>query len=605
MLSILLGLAVVSAPVATVVATSPSAQASVASGDIVFDRSSGTSMYDELMLRRGSDGTVVDLGVVGTTPSVSPDGSRIAFINANGYLSVMNSDGSGVTQIRQDDPAQHFVDSPGEPQWSADGQWIAFVEQTPEGDGSHYSIRKIKPDGSSMTILADGIAGSTGVSFDPTWSPDGSKIAFSTDREAPGSTVYQIYIMNASDGSNQHRIEASNSNYNDTMPIWGPDGNRIYFWSARPGGGYLQYYASTDGFNSVTVSQVPGSNTVTTAGFRLSPDGSTVVFQGGNAAGCFSLFTLPTVGGTPTLLTGNDCSQTDTSPTFVSASYTPTPTPTPPTPTPTPTISKLNWVALGDSYSSGEGNPPFLAGSHNPGDECHRSLAAYSEVIAQSQPSRYNLSFHACSGAVTADLYAPNETNEKESTPQLDWLNSKTDVVTLTIGGNDVGFPDVMSYCATRNSLMPTCQEKFQAQVDAEISLLGAINDEGDRTYRNIIYDISQRAPNAKIYILGYPRFFPEIPPLNCPTGAGPDQFAYSDMVWMNEEGKKLDNAIAAGAAASGATYVDTYDAMAGHTLCDKKPWINRAVPSHRVYSYHPTADGQKAFARILENHMG
>lgn len=339
-LSVLLSLAVVGAPVATVVATSPSARASVASGDIVFDRSSGAST-NELMLRRGSDGSVVDLGVAGTTPSVSPDGGRIAFINANGYLSVMNSDGSGVTQIRQDDPAQHFVDSPGEPQWSADGQWIAFVEQTPEGDGSHYSIRKIKPDGSSMTILADGIAGSTGVNFDPTWSPDGSKIAFSTDREAPGSLVYQIYIMNASDGSNQHRTEASNSGYNDLMPIWGPDGNRIYFWSARPGGGYLQYYTSTNGFNSgtVTISQVPGSDTVTTAGFRLSPDGSTVVFQGGNAGGCLSLFTLPTVGGTPTLLTGNDCSQTDTSPTFVPASYSPTPTPTTPTPTPTPTAT--------------------------------------------------------------------------------------------------------------------------------------------------------------------------------------------------------------------------------------------------------------------------
>ena len=172
--------------------------------------------------------------------------------------------------------------------------------------------------------------------------------------------------------------------------------------------------------------------------------------------------------------------------------------------------------------------------------------------------------------------------------------------MTLTIGGNDAGFPDVMSYCATRNSLEPTCQQKFQAQVDAAISLLGAINDDGDRTYRNIIYDISQRAPNAKIYILGYPRFFPTNPPQNCPTGVGPFQVAHSDMVWINAEAKNLDSAIAAGAAASGATYVKSYDAMAGHTLCDKNPWINRAVLTHQEYSYHPTVSGQRALEQLL-----
>src|SRR5262249_1754645 len=110
-LSLALGLGAILAVPAIVVLGSPGvAHASVTAGDVVFDRSSGNVLSNELMLRRASDSSVVDLGVVGSTPAVSPDGSRIAFINGSSYLSVMNSDGTGVTQIRQDDPAQHFVD---------------------------------------------------------------------------------------------------------------------------------------------------------------------------------------------------------------------------------------------------------------------------------------------------------------------------------------------------------------------------------------------------------------------------------------------------------------------------------------------------------------
>jgi Tol biopolymer transport system component len=733
-----------------------STQGSVASGDIVFDRSSGANMYDELMLRKRSDGRVVDLGVVGAAPAVSPDGSRIAFINSDSYLSVMNLDGTGVKPIRIDNPVQHFVDFPGEPQWSPDGQWIAFVEQTPEADGSHYSVRRIKPDGSSMTVLADGIAGVTGVNFDPAWSPDGLKIVFSTDREAPGLMSYQIYIMNASDGSNQHRIEASNSGYNDTMPIWSPDRNRIYFWSARPGGGYLQYYTSTNGFNTgtVTISQVPGSNTVTTAGFRLSADGSAVAFQSGNAALCSSIFTLPTVGGTPTLLTGNDCSQSDTSPTFVPAVSSPksiSVTPSDGTPgtvfsaswrcdsstglsslaatdgralpdydvgiivdlgsgaysrefqvdgdgayqvsvdcngavsKATFTVTAKPYIALGDSFSSGEGASGYYPNTDiRDVNMCHRGLAAYSFFVASH--THLARDFAACSGAVIEDIHqfsqafvgpkppaVSNATTPPNHTPagypeipMLDHVSriGATRLVTLTIGGNNLGFPSVLTDCirAVTHISAYGCKKRDDAGVQEAIGWLttgrspGCYNlpglDPNTKTPEQICSnsrvpslhetyeEIARRlAPGGKVVVASYPRLFgKEFTPYDySPTGQvcqvgqalGFDaNIASSDVNWLNAKGNDLNATISAEvakaqadlAAAGVKTKVQFVNVDAGasslfqsHRICDTGAPFFHALEftgnsirtlKPQPWSFHPNDDGQAAYGSAINAKM-
>ena len=264
-------------------------------------------------------------------------------------------------------------------------------------------------------------------------------------------------------------------------------------------------------------------------------------------------------------------------------------------PAPVPTIK--NWVALGDSYSSGEGVAPFIDGTHQKNDECHRSTRSYSEDIAQANPTLYKLDFHACSGAVINDFYGPNHSNPLESNPQLSWVAANTDIVTFTIGGNDVHFADAMRYCATRTSKMETCQKKWQTRVDTAMKPL---KDE----LTQLVSDIKNKAPDTKIYLVGYPRFFPVNPPAHCSTGAPLFVFGKSDMQWINTEISNMDTAISAAATASGVSYVNSYDMVgATHDLCGTDRWINLAsVPL--AYSYHPNAQGQQALSSILISSM-
>src|SRR5450631_2869637 len=90
------------------------------------------------------------------------------------------------------------------------------------------------------------------------------------------------------------------------------------------------------------------------------------------------------------------------------------------------------YVALGDSYSSGVGTRVF----YSEAGSCSRSPDAYGPKIAAARG--YTLSFQACSGAKTTDVNAN----------QLGTLSSTTSLVTISIGGNDAGFSNVILNCA-------------------------------------------------------------------------------------------------------------------------------------------------------------
>ena len=91
-----------------------------------------------------------------------------------------------------------------------------------------------------------------------------------------------------------------------------------------------------------------------------------------------------------------------------------------------------SYVALGDSYSSGTGTRSYLAD----GTSCLRSVYAYPSIIASAKG--YALNFRACSGAKITDV----------TNAQLSALSSSTAYVTISIGGNDAGFADVLTTCA-------------------------------------------------------------------------------------------------------------------------------------------------------------
>lgn len=302
---------------------------------------------------------------------------------------------------------------------------------------------------------------------------------------------------------------------------------------------------------------------------------------------------------------------------------------------PHPIRRARGYVALGDSYASGQGTGIYRPGTDTATNQCHRSPLAAAPLLAAGQRRLRPLSFVACSGAVTHDLYAPNAANAGEPA-QLDALRKRTKAVSLTIGGNDVGFVQLVSACV-QSPVTPVgagfgCSTNValngavQARTAALAGATAAPDPAGNRitAIATVLADIHQRSPKAKIYLAGYPELFGSrrqdftadrsAPSgyscvLNATVGARLD---YADAQWFNANTRQL-NAVFRGAVrqarAAGikATYVST-STFDGHGLCDARTaWIQPLLLDQtgqlRPESLHPTPTGwvkgyAKAFRR-------
>jgi len=265
------------------------------------------------------------------------------------------------------------------------------------------------------------------------------------------------------------------------------------------------------------------------------------------------------------------------------------------------------YAALGDSYSSGEGapNPGYLAGTDMDGNFCHRSTAAYPNPVHDATSAVYpNFVFRACSGVKIRDFFQANKVYVNEP-PQLSWLDDDTELVTLSIGGNDVGFAEVMKYCATRRLDDPSCQAKFGKAVDRDLAEIASTNPKDKNTLLSLYRAIRLAAPHARVLVLGYPRLFPLSPPARCETGVPARFFEQFDMVWLNGVATSLDQAVREIAESVGFTYVDLYAAFSDHELCTADPYLNRAIffPKKSIvnWSFHPNVNGQSRFAALVQ----
>ncbi|UCH87761.1 MAG: PD40 domain-containing protein [Dehalococcoidia bacterium] len=194
------------------------------------------------------------------SPIWSPDGSKIAFYSSRGHeIYLMNADGSSLTQLTAGgDAGQHLA-------WSPDGSTIAFagpiftydVVLTPDMD---KPVSIVNADGSGQMRLTQDPA------YDPAWSPDGSKIAFASDREGNR----EIYIMNA-DGSGLTNLTKNEGS--DYDPVWSPDGSKIAFVSDREGSADI-YLMNADGTGQTRLT-TDGADDVSPA---WSSDGSQIAF---------------------------------------------------------------------------------------------------------------------------------------------------------------------------------------------------------------------------------------------------------------------------------------------------------------------------------------
>lgn len=219
-----------------------------------------------------------------------------------------------------------------------------------------------------------------------------------------------------------------------------------------------------------------------------------------------------------------------------------------------------DYVALGDSYSSGNGADAYITSS----GDCHRSNNAYpAEWAAQHAPSSFG--FVACSGARTTDV-----TNY-----QTGALSSSTDLVSVTVGGNDAGFSDVMYTCVTGST--SACESRID---EAEAYIRNTLPGRLDTTYDAI----RSRAPSARVVVMGYPRMYIE-PSWWCP-GIGETKREA-----INDASDLLNSVISGRASAHGFVFGDVRPTFDTHELCSGDDWLHD-LQNPDWESYHPTARG-------------
>ncbi|GAA2276900.1 SGNH family lipase [Glycomyces scopariae] len=221
---------------------------------------------------------------------------------------------------------------------------------------------------------------------------------------------------------------------------------------------------------------------------------------------------------------------------------------------------QTDYVALGDSYSSGSGAGPYTDAA------CQRSNKAHPALLAADLGAE--LTFVACGGATTGDVLAN----------QVQALDAGTDLVTIGIGGNDIGWTDAVIACITpfRNCTPVIEESERQATQELPAKL--------DAVYA----EIAERAPDAEVYVTGYPRLFAA---RNTCDALG--TISIAEQVRMNQGADLLSAVIEAAAEEHGFTYVDVRDEFTGHEICSRSPWLHGFtlldVP------YHPNAAGHAA----------
>jgi lysophospholipase L1-like esterase len=217
------------------------------------------------------------------------------------------------------------------------------------------------------------------------------------------------------------------------------------------------------------------------------------------------------------------------------------------------------YVALGDSYSAGNG-----ANSSNLDASCNRNTYAYPYLLAQQKGLA--LSFVACSGAVTGDVI----------NNQVNAITSDTNLVTITIGGNDIGFTSLIISCTTLGcaSQIAASQNLINTQLPAKL----------DATYAAI----KAKAPTARVVVLGYGRPF-ATPPKACLAATGVSSSEETSLTALVDS---LNNTIKARAQAAGFSYADVNPYWSGHDVCASNPFTNGLTLLHSADSYHPTRNG-------------
>ncbi len=226
----------------------------------------------------------------------------------------------------------------------------------------------------------------------------------------------------------------------------------------------------------------------------------------------------------------------------------------------------MRYVALGDSYAAGVGG-----GARR--NACWRADDGYPVQVARRLS--LDVAYNACLGATIADVAAN----------QVEALGADTTHVSITLGGNDIGFVPVLIAAAE-----PGWMTNSDVSIDhAVIAIRRDLPGRLDGLYA----DIAARAPQARVLVTGYPRLFNGV---DCNLATF---FSAHEMARLNAAADELGSTIAAAARRAGFTYAGVGSRFSRHAVCDDPEWIN-GVSWPLEGSFHPNALGHTAYADVV-----
>lgn len=228
-------------------------------------------------------------------------------------------------------------------------------------------------------------------------------------------------------------------------------------------------------------------------------------------------------------------------------------------------VQNTKYLALGDSFSSGEGAYEYLAGTDLPDiNKCHTSTLSYSYLAAQALsidgPTFHNM---ACSGARTINYFAKEQYNV---TNNFVWLpgeerqysyvtQADPEAVTISMIGNDIGFSDKITQCLNPFSTCFHFKEERQAVADEIYGKFDAMV--------SMYEHIQRKSSGARVYVVGYPQILDETAAClpNAPFSSEEVQMARGMVTYLN-------SVIKAAAQYAGVQYIEVENAFSGYELC-------------------------------------
>jgi lysophospholipase L1-like esterase len=249
------------------------------------------------------------------------------------------------------------------------------------------------------------------------------------------------------------------------------------------------------------------------------------------------------------------------------------------------------YVALGDSFTSA----PLVPDQGGFPLGCLRSDEDYPSLVAAAiHPSSF--SDVSCYGASTADMSHPQKALKELNPPQLNALSATDTLVTVQVGGDDIGVSQIVTTCAALSLTGPfgsPCTKHYTASGTDQLAQAVA------RTAPKVgavLRAIARRAPEARILLVGYPDILPV-----SGHGCWPKMpIARGDMPYLRGVETRLNAMLATEAAGHGATFVNTYTGSIGHDACQRRgvKWVEGLIPTSLAVPFHPNALGEQAMAR-------